>query len=494
MGQFNPYLWSVYANGVGKETIERFRRLLMGNDSGYASFIAGLMKAYCPDDDWIDETQYFIQVKTAETEIVLDKSGTTEEIMSGYYFDYLEKYKTPVKAQWCLSQELGGLSTLLALRYPDRFIPYYYPACFIVLQRIAEYFGIELPKLPSKGQKEKRVVYYAEISDVMNAFRVENDLTSEELWALLYDYGPKLVGGLDWVVPVEDLKEPHDVFVFGVNEVPRWSRPKPGTVFLWQGNPDMQPGDIAVLYNWAPASQFVSIWRAVSVGFNDPIFRHHRVVCYSAVGPIPPVTYKELQNDELFGTSSLVRAKMTFMDGASLSNKLYMHLLEMSRAKGKMLPSIPEVPVYSEIEIPKLVIEKDVEKYLMKDQLLPRLGWEKSDYSTQVPVRIGRGVTKYPDFVINYDGIRKKAEIVLEAKLTIPSNKQAQIDKGQARSYAKLLDARVIVLVSKEGIWIGEKYDDFDALKSYSWGELENTDVFREVYQVIGKGKKGNKR
>ena len=44
----------------------------------------------------------------------------------------------------------------------------------------------------------------------------------------------------------------------------------------------------------------------------------------------------------------------------------------------------------------------------------------------------------------------------------ILNKRQAQHDKGQARSYAKLLDARAIVLVAKEGIWIGEQYDDYD--------------------------------
>ena len=79
-----------------------------------------------------------------------------------------------------------------------------------------------------------------------------------------------------------------------------------------------------------------------------------------------------------------------------------------------------------------------------------------------MPVRIGRGISKYPDYVIHpvYTKNHERGEIVLEAKLSIPNNKQLEVDRGQAHSYAKLLTANAYVLVAKEGIWIGDFDED----------------------------------
>ena len=462
------------------------------------------MTAFCPDEYLLQETCESVEREIKRLYAGLlpeqDKQYTSEEdglfsqeiydeILSIWFNEFVQDTGNAKMAQWVLSEDMGGFTTLLATQYPEQFIPYYFTGCFNVVERIAAEFDIELPPIPAKGQKEKRVLYLGVLSRVFNKFRIENKLSVEELWAFLYDYAPKMVGGLDWVLPVEELKEPHNVFVFGVSDVPYLREPDPGFIFLWQGNPEMKPGDIAVMYQWKPISSLVSIWRAVSVGYNDPIFRHHRMVCYSAIGGIPPVKWDELKVDEIFSQSNLIRQKMSQMDGARIKNSEYMHLLEMASKHGKVSETIPEMPVYSEIEVPELKLESDVEHYLLEGVLLKRLGWEETDYERQIPVRDGRSTHVFPDYVINYNAARSEGEIVLEAKLKIPSEKQAEHDKGQAKAYARLLKARVIVLVAREGIWLAQEKDDFGAMKSYTWGELQEADIFDEVYQIIGKGK-----
>lgn len=500
MGQFNQYLWNVYANGEGKQAISRFRDFIEGNFEGYPEFIASLMKDYCPDQEWIDDVYASIvnnldQLHDRDEGQIgaENEEPTTGDIILDYYQDYLDENKSQAQAHWQFSIDLPCISTFLAWDYPESFIPYYFPACFNVVQRVADYFGIELPDIPAKGQKEKRVLYYADLSDALNDFREENGLEPEELWALLYDYGPKAVGGLDWVMPADELKDAHRVFVFGTGEWPSRRKPKSGQVFLWQGSPEMKPGDIAVLYQWKPVSSFVSVWRAVSVGYNDPLFRHHRVVCYTAVCGIPPVTWEELKTDELFSQTPLVRSKMTQMDGARIKNSEYMHLLEMSARNGKLPKNVPSMPVYSEVEAPEIKLERDVEIFYLEG-MLKRLGWDEEDYERQIPLRSGRHTHVFPDYVIGYNASRSEGDIVLEAKRTIPTERQAKYDKGQAESYARMLRARVLVLVSKEGIWLAESRDDFAKMKSYTWAELNDADLFDEVYEVIGKGKKGKKR
>ena len=504
MSSFNRYQWDLYAEGKGKKTIETFQAFLNGDWKGYEYFIQELMDAYLPDGNLVDEIcesvlqeiKRFVAgyVPVRDPDLDVDAAGlfsleTYNQLISELFSEYIEDNGAARKALWQFSIDMGGISTSFAMQYPDQFIPYYFTGCFNVLERIAAEFEIELPPIPAKGQPEKRTQYYGLISRVFNKFRVENNLSVEELWAFLYDYAPKMVGGLDWVMPADKLKEPHNVFVFGTSDLDILRQPDPGFTLVWQGSPEMKPGDIAVMYQWKPISAYVSIWRAVSVGYNDPLFRCHRMVCYAAVGAIPAVSWNELKVDPVFCETSLVRSKMTQMDGARMKNSEYMHLLEMAAKHAPVSEEIPTMPVYSEFETPEIKLERDVEIYYIEELLLKKLGWDEEDYQRQIPLRDGRSTHVFPDYVINYNAARSEGEIVIEAKLTIKSEKQAEHDKGQAKAYARLLKAREIVLVAQEGIWLASEKDDFGKLKRYTWGELQDADIFDEVYQVIGKGK-----
>lgn len=257
----------------------------------------------------------------------------------------------------------------------------------------------------------------------------------------------------------------------------------------------MQPGDIGLLYHWAPDSCYTSIWRAISFGFYDPLGIHDRYVCYGNPIQIPHVTFSDLKEDAVFSKTTLVKQNMLRMDGAPMLPSEYMHLLEMAREKGSVPDNVPIFELHSKIEHGDLLLEHDVEIQLLEPLLL-RLGWKHENWCRQMPVRIGRGISKYPDYVINpvYTKYNERGDIVLEAKLTIPNKKQVEHDRGQANSYAKLLGAQAYVLVSKEGIWIAEKDDGFKNLKSYTWKELEDGDVFTEVFNMIGNKKKNTQK
>lgn len=97
-----------------------------------------------------------------------------------------------------------------------------------------------------------------------------------------------------------------------------------------------------------------------------------------------------------------------------------------------------------------------------------------------------------PDFLI-HPKISKghySADFIIEAKLTVSSKKILESAKTQARSYAKLLNAKYSVIASREGIWITSQVDDYsEEIVSLSWQELKNEDNFHNVYKLIGKGK-----
>lgn len=87
-----------------------------------------------------------------------------------------------------------------------------------------------------------------------------------------YDFAPKFVGGTNWIW--SKLPEPSAAFVIGAPpDADEWlSRGCKENSFAWQGNPETQPGDVILLYQWTPTSAFTSIWQATAPGFIDPLF------------------------------------------------------------------------------------------------------------------------------------------------------------------------------------------------------------------------------
>ena len=101
-------------------------------------------------------------------------------------------------------------------------------------------------------------------------------------------------------------------------------------------------------------------------------------------------------------------------------------------------------------------------------------------------MRIGRDNSSRPDYVIGLkESVRgcATADLVFEAKYTIPNKKQREKDYGQALAYAGILSSRIATLVSKEGIWIYTREDkfDFDKGEEFSWAELEDPDVLARL-------------
>ena len=136
------------------------------------------------------------------------------------------------------------------------------------------------------------------------------------------------------------------------------------------------------------------------------------------------------------------------------------------------------------------IVEKDVEEQLV-NPLLEQLGYSKEEYERQMRVRMGRGEKVIPDYVVHptHEAGKETCDFLIETKLTIPTAKQLQIDLGQARSYARRLNAKKLLLASSEGIWIAFAGDDFTATAAYSWFELRGKDIINSVYDSFGNRK-----
>ena len=321
-------------------------------------------------------------------------------------------------------------------------------------------------------------MYYWELCKVFYRFRTENNLTSDELSAFMYNYAPNLLHTEDKT----GIPQPSQAWfigglIRGYGE--QW------TTGFWQSNPETKKGDILIHYETSPISAITCLWIAQVDGVIDPFTHYYSNTYVSDRIDTPCITLKELQTDEYFSKHSLVRKKFQGVNGWSVSSKDYSELLRMIKAKGfdaNILPKLyaPSLPKNVDIEI-----ERDVELQLL-EPLLNSMGWyENKNFIRQLPIHAGRGHRIFPDYALHYDNKpnEEKAKVLIEAKQYMKNNQEIEEAFLQARSYAQLLESSVIVLCDKECLIVYEKRHSFDRdrYKKYYWREFENPDIFNEL-------------
>ena len=72
-------------------------------------------------------------------------------------------------------------------------------------------FEIKLPAIPVKKDYKNRIYYYGEISKSLIQFAKDNSLSRYELYAFLYDFAPKYIGGTDSYI-VKELPAPRSAY------------------------------------------------------------------------------------------------------------------------------------------------------------------------------------------------------------------------------------------------------------------------------------------
>lgn len=245
-------------------------------------------------------------------------------------------------------------------------------------------------------------------------------------------------------------------------------------------------GDAIVMYLKFPISAIDSIWRSVSIGFNDPFFYYYRCTYIAKPYKINKISQKQLEKDSVFKELPIVKKNMQGLNGVELYPSVYNHLLDITKAD---LPRLEFAISKEELVLSR---EKDVENKLIKP-FLTKLGYTEKDYTQQLYIEIGNhNHALIPDFVIHpiISKGHQSADFIVEAKFSISSNSQLEQAKTQARGYAKLLGAKCSVIVSKEKIWITNVDDDYStSILSFSWIDLQNEDNFYKVFNMIGNGK-----
>lgn len=482
--KFNQYLWNLYKNSPEgksaissfsdrKEWIEEERLFEKYNprvkDSFNADMICGILESF-----WCYKVSEYegIELKS------LDDAGRLyEEIIStGLMIESEQVLKIGDFNR--MLEYIPFLSMELNYLFGEYFFPYIYIDEFYQLARLADYFEIELPSIPKKSDYKSRCMYYWELCKVFYQFRIENDLSSDELSAFMYDYAPNLL------MKGDNSKMPKPSaawFIGGLIEGygTHW------TTGFWQSNKDTKRGDILVHYETSPVSAITCLWIAQTDGVVDPFFHYYSNTYIGDRVDVPHISLKELKADEYFSKHPLVRKSFQGVNGWQVTGKDYSELLRMTEAKGFDISVLPQIYAPSLPEGIMVGNERDVEAKLL-EPLLNSMGWyEHKDFIRQLPIHAGRGHRIFPDYALHYNNKleEEQAKVLIEAKYHMKNNQEIEAAFLQAFSYAKLLMSSVIVLCDKECILVYDSKDGFSRsrYRKYYWEDMKNPDLYNEL-------------
>lgn len=485
---FNDYMWQTYLNAGGKSVVALFEQNLTGNLSqDYIEAIGKFRLSYCPEKAIVEETQQQLQdlSKDLNDNLVLLETGeyTIGSAMQFLYNGIKGEENCSAQNVFArFSDSIEFFTTSLAAELPDLFTPYYFKYNFNILEKIAQEFDIELPSMPIKKDYEKRFYFYGDICGAFLDFRETHNMSPYELSAFLYDFAPKYIGGIDSYI-IKDLPEPKSAFFIGGSKDDKFLANDSESITCWQCNPDTRAGDMIVMYLRTPISAVNSVWRSVSIGFNDPFFYYYRCTYIAHPVAIQQISREELQKDNVFKDVPIVRKNMQGINGVELMPSEYNHLMELVKA------DVPRLEFVVTDGNQDFVNEKDVENNLIKP-LIAKLGYSEKEYVQQLYIEIGNhNHALIPDFVLLPVTTRghQSAFALIEAKHNIPNQKEMEEVQIQARSYARQLNAKYSVIASKDKVWVYAQDDDFTkAIFSVSWEELNDADTFSYLLKLIG--------
>lgn len=481
--KFNQYTWNLYKQSSdGQKAIKEFEEagrysLLQKYSPYYARLIP--KELY---NDWLENISCY-GVSDCEIPTSLDEAKDFYEalVVLGIMID--GKTWIPHNDFKNMLGFVQPISYILSGFAPEYFFPYLFVCRFFDLKKIADAFDIDLPSIPSRIDYKARCMYYWQLCNIFYQFRKENNLSSVELCAFLYDFVPNYI-------PKEkvDIPEPSQSwFIGGYTQ-----KSEAGLDFtFWQANPETKKGDILIHYEKSPISSITSLWIAQTDGVIDPFFHYYSNTYIGNKIDIPHITLEELQADEYFSKHSLIRKKFQGVNGWSMASEDYSELLRIIKAKGFDTDNLPKLYTPTLPKNVNIEIERDVEQQLL-EPLLNSIGWyENKDFIRQLPIQAGRGHRIFPDYALHYDNKpdEEKAKVLIEAKLHMKNNREMEEAFLQARSYARLLNSSVIVLCDKDCLIVYEKTNSFDRdrYKKYHWEEFENLDTFNELKNKLNK-------
>ncbi len=393
-------------------------------------------------------------------------------------------------------RKVCGIMNVVSLylyTFYDGFYPILDAENFNVFVKNCDILEIDLPQIPNSKDKRGRLIFYWELCKSLNLFAKENNLSSEECCACIYDYATILQDEIKEIV--SDMPEPTNIWFTGGDKTDYKTTLQNltnETVADWACNEATKRGDIIVLYCLSPHSYIHSIWRANKDGVVNPFNYYYGRTSVTNPIVIEPINIKELKSDEYWSQLPIVRKNLQGINGVELSAQDYDELLRMLKTKGFDTSKLPKL--YSpDINLSKNIkAEKDVEEMLLIP-LLKELGYSDKDWERQLVQKAGRGLKAIPDFVFFPKGEKhfQNASMIIEAKFYMRSANEKMNAFNQALSYCKMMSSEILVLCDKERLIIYKRekglFDRFNPIFEKHWESIKEKAIFLELKKIIGK-------
>ena len=330
---FNPYIWNLYKESPEGQEMIRF----FSESDGYTLF-----KRYSPHavfhteeeyDEWLDNiychgvSEFAVPSSIDEARNVYSSLVTWGIMIEGEPWICRNDFKNTLRF-------IQPMSYILSRFAPEYFFPYLFICRIAELNKIADIFNIELPKLPKRTDYQGRCMYYWEVCEAFYWFRISSGLSPAELCAFLYHYALRFTEN----EKIDNAQRPAQAWFIGgyLYEEDKLLKSK-----FWQSSPETKKGDILIHYETAPVSAITCIEIAQTNGVIDPLFYYYSYTYISERIDIPKLTLKELQTDSYFSRHPLIRKNFRGVSGYPVSKECYSELLRMIQNKGFDIEMLP---------------------------------------------------------------------------------------------------------------------------------------------------------
>lgn len=427
----------------------------------------------------------------------IESDSERDTFLNHLYNERFENEDDPEDYYQLSYHDIPSLSVALYLIYPDYFFPYYFFPNMSQLQKIFNTFGIFLPNVPARKNDDERFLYYLELCKSLRDFWLGHDLDPKQIPIFLYGFCPNILE--EERVLLENLPKPKRALFIGGGGRQDGDAGRLDAITFesqtnWGGGKDSIVGDIVVMYVRTPRSEIHSIWRVIQPGSVEPFFHYYETCKIGFPIKVPVIHLNELKSDPVLSEMGLVKGNLQGLNGKVISKKYYDRILSILAKKGFEVEKLPQL---EDVEFNDMSLknEQDVEMHIL-EPFLKELGYREQDWQRQVSLQVGRSEKVIPDYLINVKNHSIKlisADWVWEAKFSIGTHKQLAKDFNQAVSYARLVEAKGVGLLSKEGLWVGIFNDQFSLKKAYhiSANNLFKSDHISEVKELIRKALRG---
>lgn len=387
---------------------------------------------------------------------------------------------------------LSEISLILYLYGDLFFIPILFREQFDVFMKILDVLDIPMPELPAKSDKRGRLLLYNELNKNITKFAEENNLSSEETCACIYDFAFMLFEEYPRQI---EIPEPTNIWLTGGSKDDYKTflqNPTEAATSVWTCNENTKRGDIIIMYVVSPYSCIQSIWRADIDGVYTP-FNYYNSRTRATNGiVIPHITLNELKSDTYFSMLPIIRKNFQGVNGVRFSATDYIELQRLLKVKGFDTSVLPQLYKPDLTFEGKLKNEKDVEEKLLIP-LLAKLRFSETDWTRQLSQKAGRKEKAIPDFVFLPKGEIhfQNAPMVIEAKFDMSSNIERTKSYNQALSYARIMKSNVFGICDKERLIIYKEnkgyFDRFKPTFEKHWQNINDAETFRQLKLLIGK-------